>query len=838
MGWIGYGVQRAEDPRLLTGRGRYLDDILLPGMLHMAVLRSPHAHAVLRRIDKPAALRVSAHDSAGGGPRPVYSADDRPSGRTGAPSGPDRDAVRSRRNDTEHHVGAGVAAIIAAHDVRHLGELPVLAEPPHQRQSSYPVLPSDRVRYVGQPVAAVAAATRYAAEDALDLIDVEYDPLPAVTDVDRAMDADAPRLYDWPDNRVVWREIVVGDVDAAFAGAHVVVGGMFTIPRQTACPLEGRGAVASWDAGAGSLTLWVSNQAPHQYRTVLASVLGLDEGRIRIVVPDVGGGFGAKLHYYPEEVLACVLAMRLGRPVKWVDDRREHFLGMVHAREQRIRARAAFSRDGRLLALDAHIRGDVGAHLHTKGVSPIFVTASMLPNAYDVAHYRARVEAVVTNKVPFGAYRAFGMQQSAFVIERLMDMGAHALGLDPAEIRRRNLIAEAAFPYRSAGGWTYDNGHYAEALRHALEVARYDQLRARQSQAQDADRAIGIGLCVYTEFTGMGPSRRMAAMGNRQGGYESAVVRLDSSGQVTVLSGVIELGQGIRASLAQVAAETLGTSPDRVRVVLGDTDLCPYSSYGTADSRGSVVGGAAVLLASRRLREKVAAVAAHLLEARADDIEVAGGRCVVRGTPARALSLGEVAREAYRAQRLPEGTEPGMEARCVFEPENWTFPYGVHVAAVEVDLALGAVTFLGYWVVHDCGRVINPVLVDGQLQGGIAQGVGAALLEELRYDESGQLLSGTFMDYLLPTACEVPAITLHHQETLSPTNPVGVKGMAEGGTIAAPAAVVNAIADALVRLHPGLDGAITSYPVGPSRIVEILRERAPAARSAGQPISP
>ena len=763
------------------GGGRYLDDITLPNMLHLAVLRSPYAHAAIRRVDAAAALRAP-----------------------------------------------GVSAVITAADLGEIGAFPILAEPPDQRQSTYPVLPPDKVRYVGQPVAAVAAATRYAAEDALDAVVVEYDPLPAVVDVDRALADDAPRLYDWPDNRVVWRDINVGDVDAASREADAVVAATFQIPRQSASPLEGCGAVAALDPVTGVLTLWVSSQSPHQYRTVLAAMLGIAENRLRLVVPDVGGGFGAKLHFYPEEVLACVLAMRLGRPVKWIEDRREHFLSLVHAREQRITAKAAFARDGRLLAVAAHIRGDVGAHLHTKGASPIFVTGSMLPGSYRLEHYRAHIDAVVTNKVPFGAYRAFGMQQSTFVIERLMDMGAAALGIDPLEVRRRNVIPPEAFPYRSAGGWIYDNGNYPEALRRAVEVAGYDRLRQQQADARREGRLLGVGVCMYTEFTGMGPSRRMAAIGNRQGGYERAVVQMDATGRVTVSSGIIEIGQGIRASLGQIAAEILGTAPNRVRVVLGDTDLCPYSSYGTADSRGSVVAGSAVLQASRGLREKIVRLAAHALEASPADIELADERCYVRGTPGRGLTTAQIALEAYRGQNLPPGDEPGLESRYTFEPENWTFPYGVHVAAVEVDPELGSVRFLGYWVVHDCGRVINPVLVDGQLQGAIAQGVGAVLLEELSYDDAGQLLSGTFMDYLLPTACEVPAFALHHLETPSPSNPGGIKGVAEGGTIAAPAAVANAIADALAGLDAGLVGAVTSYPLSPPRIRRLAAGEGPA----------
>jgi carbon-monoxide dehydrogenase large subunit len=770
---MGQPVRRPEDPRLLKGQGRYATDIVLTGMLHMAVLRSPHAHARILATDFSAARRLP-----------------------------------------------GVAMVVGTGDLKSL-ELPVLGQPQGQRQLAYPVLPVEKVLYAGQPVAAVVAASRYLAEDAIEMIRVEYEELPPVTDPDEAMAPNAPRLYEqWPDNLVVWRDVLTGEPDRAFAAAHLVVEATFALPRQTASPLEGKAACAAFDPDTGELTLWVSNQAPHQYRTVLAAALNLDENKIHVVVPDVGGGFGAKLHYYPEELLACVAAMRLGRAVKWVEDRREHFLGMVHAREQRVRARAAFDREGRLLALDAHVRGDVGAHLHTKGAAPIFVTGLMLPGPYDVPNYRARIEAVVTNKVPFGAYRAFGMQQSTFVIERLMDMGAERLGLDPAEIRRRNLIRPEALPYKNGGGFVYDSGNYPHALERVLERAGYRELRELQERRRAEGRLVGIGLCTYVEFTGMGPAKWMAAVGNRQGGYEPAVVRLDPSGQATVLSGIIELGQGIRAAFAQIAADVLGLSPDRVRVVLGDTDLCPYSSYGTAASRGSVVGGGAVVEASRGLRKKVAKMAAHLLEAGEEDIELADGRCYVRGVPTRGLSLAEVAREAYRGQNLPPGAEPALESRVIYQPENFAFTYGAHVVAVEVDRELGSVTFLGYWIVHDCGTVINPMLVDGQLLGGVAQGIGAALLEELVYDAAGQLLSGTFVDYLLPTAVDVPGLNLDHLETPSPTTPGGIKGMAEGGLIAAPAAVANAIADAL----GGAGRAITFYPLSPQRLVRLMAE--------------
>ena len=475
----------------------------------------------------------------------------------------------------------------------------------------------------------------------IEALDVAYDPLPAVTDVAQATAPGAPKLYDdWPDNVVVAREIGSGDPDAIFATVPTVVEARFTMPRQTAAPMEGRAICARFDGDTGELTVWASSQAPHLFRTVLAGVLGLDEEKIRVIVPDVGGGFGVKLHYYPEDVLVAVAAMRLGRPVKWVETRAEHFAATVHAREQRVHARAAFDGQGTLLALRAHVQGDVGAHLHTKGAGPIFLGGVVLPNVYAVRHFKAKLEAVVTNKVPFGAYRAFGMQQAAFVTERLMDMAAARLGLDPAEIRRRNYVPASAFPYRSAANLVYYSGNYPSALDEALRIADYRGLRAMQARARAEGRLVGIGLANYVEVTGMGPTKLMAAMGNRQGGYESATVRLEPSGRVTVATGIIEVGQGIRSALAQVAADALAVPYDRVGVVLGDTARTPYSCYGTADSRGSVTGGAAVLQASRALREKLVRVAAHQLEVDEKDLEVVDGQCRVRGAPGRGSRFG------------------------------------------------------------------------------------------------------------------------------------------------------------------------------------------------------
>ena len=433
---IGRPLRRQEDPRLLRGKGAYVGDLALPGMGHMAVLRSPHAHARIVACDFEAARKLP-----------------------------------------------GLVSVLDAGHVASLTPLPVLNLPAGQRQSSYPILPADTVLYVGQPVAAVVAESRYVAEDALELMRVTYDPLPAVTDADEAMRETAPRLHEgWPDNVAARREILTGDPDSAFASAHTVVEATFRMPRQAAAPLEGRATCASFDPDTGELTVWASSQAPHQYRTVMAATLGMEENRIVVIVPDVGGGFGVKLHYYPEDVLACVAALRLRRPVKWIETRSEHFASTVHAREQRVRARAAFDARGKLLALQSHVRGDVGAHLHTKGPAPIFVTGALLPGPYHVRHYRARIEAIVTNKVPFGAYRAFGQQQCTFVMERLMDLGAQRLGLDPAEIRRRNFVAPEAFPYRSAGGYELDSGRYADGLARALDTAEYGKLREWQER--------------------------------------------------------------------------------------------------------------------------------------------------------------------------------------------------------------------------------------------------------------------------------------------------------------------------------------------------------------------
>ena len=764
------GARRRDLDPLVEGRGLYTDDVLPPGTLHLAFVRSQHAHARIRRLETAPALDIP-----------------------------------------------GVIAVFGPVDARGLPELPILSVVPGQKQVSFPVL-ADRARYVGQPLAAVVAESRYAAEDGVEAVLVEYDPLPAVVDVDAALQPDAPLLYpSWGDNVAARLVLEVGDPDLALATADLVIEETFRTPRQAALPLETRAIVADYDRAAELLTVWYSTQAPEPFRTYLTAATGLPADRIRIIAPRLGGGFGLKLHYHPEDVIACVLAVRLRRPVKYVEDRREHLLAAVHSREQVIRVRAGARRDGTLLALKAEILADVGAHLHTKGNAPAWLTARMLPGPYRVAHYRVDCRAVVTNKTPQGAYRGFGQPEAVFVHERLLEIVAARLGLDSAEVRRRNLIRPEEMPFRSAGGLTYDSGDLPGLLEMALAEADYPGLQRRRAQARAEGRLYGVGLACLIEYTAMGPSRLMALAGNRQGGYEMAVVRIFPSGDIACYTGLIELGQGTTWALARLCARQLGVPADQVRVYSGDTHIVPYSPYGTAASRGIVLAGGAVLLAAQRVREKVLRLGAHLLGVPLEEVELVDGSVRVRiGHPA--LTLREIAEEAWRGHRLPPGMEPGLEAKAIYEPENWTFSGQVHVVSCEVDAVTGLVVIHRYVVAHDCGRVVDAQLVQGQVLGGVAQGLGGALLEELRYDEDGQPLATTLLDYVVPGVGEMPEVRTVHLETPSPHTPGGMKGMAEGPLVGANAAVLNAVLDAL---GPAGD-QLQTYPLTPARIIEAL----------------
>jgi carbon-monoxide dehydrogenase large subunit len=765
---VGARVLRPNDPRLLSGQGRYLDDLDMAGMAHAAVVRSPVAHGRLVRFDASEAL---AH--------------------------PDVIDVLTPE--------------IVARETRPLQCVWVMEG---QRRDEYPAVP-DVVRYVGEPIGLIVARSRAAAEDAEDLLDIEIEPLDVVVDAVEAVDPAAPLLFpEWGTNVAV--ELSIGDpqeaIEAAVAAAPHVVERTFRVQRQSGLPIEPRGVIARHDPLTGELTVWMSSQAPHHVRDGLGHCLGLPVDKIRVIVPEVGGGFGTKEHLYPDELLVCLAARRLQAPVKWVQDRREALTSDNQEREQVITARLAFDDDGRFLALGAEAVADMGAFPTNVGAGPPWVTARMMEGQYRIPLAGTRSRVAVTNKTPLGAQRGFGMPVANWVLERLVDEAARELGLDPVEVRRRNMIRPDEFPYPTRSGMTYDSGAYADALDRALELAK-------RPAPPDDGRRRGVGVAVYVEFAGVGPTLLQQDINFQLSGYETAILRMETDGTLTVLSGVMGMGQGIETTLAQIAADAFGLPIEAVNVVLGDTSMVPYSSSGSIASRSIVVGGSALVRAGVKLRRKVLQIAAHQLEASEHDLEIVDGEVRVRGVPSAALPLGRVARSAALGWDLPEGMEPGLEARDVFDPKAITFGFAANVAAVAVDLGTGEIEIERFVAVHDCGKVVNPMIVDGQVHGAVANGLGTALLEAFVYDEHGQPRSTTFMDYLLPSAGEVPDLVVDHTETPSPFTPGGVKGVGEGGTIGAPAAIGNALADAV----PEIAHLVTSTPLSPSRVWEMMR---------------
>jgi aerobic carbon-monoxide dehydrogenase large subunit len=753
-------------------------------MTHVAFLRSPHAHAAVLRVDT--------------------------SGAAAAP---------------------GVLACVTGEQLlRHARPIRSGSRMKGYVATDCPALAVGKVRYAGEAVAAVVADSRYAAEDALDQMTVVYEPRPAITNARAAMNEGCPLVHEEASTNVlVTRTFAQGDVDAAFAGAAVIVGDTFRFRRHAGIALENRACLAEWDRGIGALTLWSSTQVPGLLRPLLADLMGIPAHRVRVVAPDVGGGFGLKSVLYPEEIAVCALARLLDRPVKWTGDRREDLVSSTQAWDEEINAELAVDADGTIRGLRARVVADVGAYSVSPWTASIEViqVISFLPGPYRIPHYRGEAWGVATNKAPMGPYRGVGRPVSTFVTEALLDRAARRLGVDPVSIRLRNFIGPDDFPYRSPSGVVWDCGSFGESLRTACETAGYDALRADQRQARAEGRHLGIGVSAYVELTGIGSAIPASPGADISTGIEGATVRVDPSGTVTALFGLACHGQGHETTMAQIVAEELGVCLEDVRVVHGDTTAGPVGS-GTYASRSAVIGGGAAILASRVLRAKVVQIAAHMLEAAADDIEVAAGIAVVRGTPHRRLSLREVAQAAYAGgKRLPKGMEPGLEATRFYDPYFGTASNASHVAVVEVDPETGVVRLLRHVVADDCGRMINPLIVEGQVVGGVAQGIGAALLEEVSYDEQGQLLSGTLMDYLVPTAVDIPAVEVVHLERPSPTTLGGFKGVGEGGTIGAPAAIANAVADALAEF----DIAVTELPVTPDRLLRLLA----AARVRGNP---
>ncbi|MCY0898862.1 MAG: xanthine dehydrogenase family protein molybdopterin-binding subunit [Firmicutes bacterium] len=753
MGYVGTAIRRTRDERLLTGRGHYIADLMLPGQVYAAFVRSPHGHARVRGVDVAPALKVP-----------------------------------------------GVIAVYGGHDVK-ASPLPLLFPFPTLEPVTQIPLGSE-VCHVGEPVAMVIATDRYAAEDGVARVVVDYEPMPAVTDMRRALAPDAPRVHrDKPSNQAARIVQAVGDAAAALKDAPVVVECQLFMGRVSCLPIETRGLVAEWryEAGEERLMVYAATQTPHMMRRLYAELFGLGEHQIAVKAPDVGGAFGAKEPFYVEDYLVAWAARALQRPVAWIEDRTEHLLSAVHEREQYHEAKMGLTRDGQILAVVDSFLANTGAYVPWGVIVPI-ITSTLIPGPYKVPHYACEGTVAYTNTVPLAPYRGAGRPQAALVINRLLDIAAQKLHLDPAAIRYRNLIPPEEFPYatglksREGTPMVLDSGNYPELLTRLLEDGHYHEWRAMQQRAEAGRTTLGIGLAVGIENTAMGP-------------HEGATVTIAPDGGVIVATGAASQGQGHETTLAQIAADVLGVALDTVRVEEGDTRVIGYGT-GTFASRTAVVAGNAVQLASEAVKRKVLTLAAHLLEADVDDLECQGGRVFVKGVPSRAMTFGELAMQAsgpYPGSTFTLPVSPGLSETAFFVPSGATYAAGAHMAVVRVDRETGAVRLVHYAAVHDSGNVLNPVIVDGQLLGGIVAGLGTALWEDLRYDADGQLLTGTLMDYLIPTAAEVPEITLGHCYTPSPLNPLGLKGVGESGAIPAPAAVLAAIEDALGADTPLLD---------------------------------
>jgi len=744
---VGAKIKRREDPRLITGRAQYVEDIQLVGTLYAAFVRSPYAHAKISNVD-------------------VSAAKAKP-GVFGAYSGADL-------VDAKFDVSVPTAA-----------ELPGLVKPAH------PPLALGEVRFVGELVAVVVANDPYAARDAAEAVTVEYDELPAVVDLDKAA-AGGPYAHSGLESNIAYEmPIKVGDVDAAFAKADVIVKERIVNQRVVPCPMEPRTMLAEWQPGPQQLTLWSSTQIPHLLRTNIAMLLGLPEIKVRVIAPEVGGGFGAKLNLYPEELLVSWLSMQFGKPIKYIETRSECFQAMTHGRDQVQYVEAAATKDGVLLGLRMKILSNLGAYHQLLTPAIATFTPLMAQGCYKMEGLECQLLGVFTNTMSTDAYRGAGRPEATFLIERMIDLVAIKLGIDPAEIRRKNFIGGAEFPFATLTGLTYDSGEYAASLDKALELADYKGLRAKQAELRKQGRYMGIGLSTYVEVCGMGPSAAMPAPG-----WDSATIRVEPTGSVTVMTGVSPHGQGQETTFAQIVADRLGVPIDSINIIHGDTDKVQYG-VGTFGSRGTAVGGAALSLAIDSIQAKAIKIAAHQWEANPDDVEYKDGKIQVKGDPSKSLSTAEVGFMAFRGINLPADVEPGLDATRRFEPPNFVYPFGAHVCVVEVDPETGEVTILKYVAVDDCGPIINPLIVEGQVHGGLAQGISQALFEEAVYDENGQLTSGTFMDYAIPHAEQLIEFTTGHTETTTPVNPLGIKGVGEAGTIGSTPCVVNAVMDAL-----------------------------------------
>jgi aerobic carbon-monoxide dehydrogenase large subunit len=777
--WIGRKLKRKEDPRLIRGISHYTDDIKLPRMLHCAFVRSPHAHADIRGIHTEKARAVP-----------------------------------------------GVVGVFTSEDTAGIGMVPCAIQMPDLKVPKHPVLATGRVRFVGEPVAVVVAEDLYAARDAAELVEVDYEPLPVVTDMKKALEKESSYVHDeFDSNRAFTHTLKNGDVDAAFKKADRVVKQQMWNQRLAPLAMEGRAVIGEYLPGENRLTIWSSTQIPHLLRTQVSLMLGLPETAVRVIAPEVGGGFGSKLNVYPEEAIVPWLAMKLGRPVKWAETRRENIAATIHGRDTFNEIELALKKDGTILGVRVGILADLGAYHQL--LTPLIpqLTALMLAGCYKIPAIDIHIEGVFTNKMSTDAYRGAGRPEATYLIERIMDIAAHELGMDSAQFRLKNFPQPKEFPFTTITGLTYDSAKYQESLKKALQLSAYENLRKRQKTGWKQGKYYGVGVSTYVEICAIGPSAATPA-----GGWESGTVRIEPTGKVTVLTGASPHGQGEETTFAQLVADQLGIDPDDVNVIHGDTMAVPYG-IGTFGSRATAVGGTAAYMATQKLKAKMATLAAHLLGVKPGDITLGRGKLTAKG--GKSISFGELVLAAYTARNIPPGFEPGMEATHFFEPSNFTFPFGAHIASVEVDGETGEIKIDKYVAVDDCGNVLNPLLVDGQIQGGIAQGLGQALWEELIYNEDGQLVTGSLMDYALPKAHLLPDFTLERTVTPSPVNPMGVKGVGEAGTIASTPCMVNAVCDALSPLGV----RHIEMPLKPERVWRAITHGQSSQQEVEQPVA-
>ncbi len=780
MPFVGQSVRRREDARLLLGQGQYIADLELPGMLHAVFVRSPVAHAWIKSVDTSAAAKAP--------------------GVALVMSGADLEKILPPVRDNQMPLPAKWKAAI-----------------PHRiLNPRQPMLCTDKVRHVGEAVAIVIARTRVEAEDAAELVNVEYETLPAVVEPYAALAAGSSLVHErLGTNEIGWFHVTKGDARKAIEAAPRKLKRRFSHHRYAAMPMECRGVAAAYDGRTDSYTVWPSTQVVHWVQREIATTLGVPEARIRVIAPDVGGGFGVKGHVYPEDMLMPFLAKLLGRPVRWVETRAEHMLCSCHSRDQHHEAEIAFDDAGRILALSDTFVVDCGAW-NPLGVAVVYNTAAHICGPYRVPHFSIEARVAATNKVPNAPYRGAGRPEAVQVMERLMDLVARELGLEPDEVRRRNMVTHAempyspGIPYRDGEPIVYDSGDYPQALEQALDaIGGMQAFRTRQAEARKKGRYLGLGLACYTEGTGVGS-------------FEGATVRIDPTGKVYVSSGACPHGQGMETVFSQVAADAWGIAPENVMVSFGDTASIPMG-FGTIASRTTVTVSAAIHYASRKLRDKMFAIAGHKLECATSDLELRDGKVGVAGVPGAELTFAELAQAARPGwdHGRPPGVEAGLQETYYFEPSTVTWAYAVHAAIVEVDTDTGRLAIERYVVSHDCGVIVNPLLAEAQIVGGVVQGIGGATFEAIRYDAEGQLLSGTFMDYMMPVASDVPEIVLVHQEIASPLNPLGVKGLGEGGAISPPVALANAVCDALSHLNI----EINSTPVNPEALLWEIQSR-------------